>query len=915
MADHKKEKRRRTKDSTIKDLKESKNKRNRKRSTKSDTSRESKESRRKNRKSENKKPRFKDKHPKLSMLIRIMIILFLLIAVIGTGIVVGYVFGFFGDDFTIDEKELKIAASNSVVVNSDGTKVLADLSGDEKRKIVSIDEMAEYLPKAYVAIEDERFYKHHGVDLKRTGGAILTYVTKKGSSYGGSTITQQLVKNITKETDRSIFRKVKEWAKAYQVEKILSKEEILELYLNILFVGGTNYGVELGAEYYFNTTAKDLSLAQCAFLAGINNSPNAYNPYDTKTDHSEQIKKRVLTVLAKMKELGYIENEEDYNKAVEEAEAGLKFEKKQTTGNLYSYHTDALLDQVVNQVAEEKEISKQLAENYVYSSGLTIYSTQDDTVQAALDEEFAKTSKYCIKSRKSKNEDGTAATSQAAMAVIDHTTGYVLGVAGGLGDKTESRGLNRATQSTRQTGSSMKPIADVVPGLEEGIITAATEYNDAETEFPGNYNPKNYNYFRGVVTVRDAIETSQNIPFVKIMAELTTDKAFEYLKKMGITSLDDVKDKGLSLAIGGITNGVSPLEMAGAYATIANDGVYIEPTFYTKVTDATGETVLTPNQRTERVMSEQNAYIAKNLLTAPVVGSKGTAKYCAIPGIETAAKTGTTNSDFDRWLCGFTPYYTAATWYGFDINEEVNYSGTNPAGQLWSNVMKTIHKQLPNAKFIEPEGIVKATICTSSGGLANSSCSNKRTEVFVKGTVPAACEGHSGTYEICTESGLLATEFCPNKETKTYGGNLPKEQLELWKTKGGSGKSGAPKDYCNIHVKGEETKPEAPAQTQDASAPVITLKGSASMTLDVGESFTDPGATAKDDKDGDLTSKIKTSGKVDTSKAGTYTITYSVSDSAGNKTTKKRTVTVKEKSGGGGETPDPEPEPTTEPEG
>ncbi|MBR3163499.1 MAG: transglycosylase domain-containing protein [Clostridia bacterium] len=904
MASSKNNRRRKTKGSTINDLKNKKNGKRHNRTDSNLSTQERKNRNGKDRKRQGKKNRFKDKHPKLLMFIKIMIILILLFTIIGTGIIVGYVFGFFGDDFTIEEKELKIAASNSVVVNSDGTKVLADLSGDEKRKIVSINEMSAYLPKAYVAIEDERFYKHHGVDFKRTGGAILTYVTKKGSSYGGSTITQQLVKNITKEADRSIFRKVKEWAKAYQVEKILSKDEILELYLNILFVGGTNYGVELGAEYYFNTTAKDLSLAQCAFLAGINNSPNKYDPYSTKEDHTELIKKRVLTVLSKMKELGYIENEDEYNKAVAEAEAGLKFEKKQTTGNLYSYHTDALLDQVVKQVAEEKEISKQLAENYVYSSGLKIYSTQDDTVQAAIDEEFAKTEKYCIKSRKSKNEDGSAATSQAAMAIIDHTTGYVLGVAGGLGDKIDSRGLNRATQSTRQTGSSMKPIADLVPGLEEGIITAATEYNDAETEFPGNYKPKNYNYFRGVVTVRDAIETSQNIPFVKIMAELTTDKAFEYLKKMGITTLDETKDKGLSLAIGGITNGISPLEMAGAYATIANDGVYIEPTFYTKVVDANGETVLTPNQRTERVMSVENAYIAKNILTAPVVGAKGTAKYCAIPGIETAAKTGTTNSDFDRWLCGFTPYYTAATWYGFDINEEVNYSGTNPAGQLWSNVMKAIHKPLANSDFIRPEGIVEATICTSSGGLASAGCTNKRTEVFVKGTVPTACEGHSGSYEICTESGLLANEYCPNTERKTYGGSLPKEQLNLWNTKGGSGKSGAPKDYCNIHNKPEETKPEKTTPSQSNSKPKITLNGKPSMTLTVGETFTDPGATAKDDKDGDITSKITTKGSVDTTKAGSYTISYTVSNSSGVTTTVKRTVTVKEKSSEGSETPE-----------
>ena len=852
-----------------------------------------------------KKTKFKDKHPKLSMFIKIAIILILLLTVIGAGIIVGYIFGFFGDDFKIDEKELKIAASNSVVVNKNGN-VIADLSGDEKRKIVTLDEMADYLPKAYIAIEDERFYKHHGIDIKRTGGAIFTYILNRNdSSFGGSTITQQLVKNITKENDKSIFRKIKEWAKAYQVENMLSKDEILELYLNILFVGGTNYGVELGAQYYFNTSAKDLSLAQCAFLAGINNSPNAYNPYDSNTDNSEKIKNRTLTVLSKMKEVGAIENEDEYNAAVEQVKAGLEFTKAPSKGNVYSYHTDAAIAQVVAQVAEEKQISKQLAENYVYSSGLTIYSTQDDSIQAELEDEFAKTSKYSIKSSKTKDEEGNYVTSEAAMVIIDHTTGQVVGTVGGLGDKSESRGLNRATQSTRQTGSSMKPIADVVPGLEEGIINASTEYDDAETEFEGNYKPKNYNHFRGVITVRDALETSQNIPFVKIMAELTPKKSVEYLKKMGITSLDDKKDVGLSLAIGGLTNGVSPLEMAGAYATIANDGVYIQPTFYTKVTDVTGEVVLTPNQKTERVMSEANAYIAKDLLTQPVVGSSGTATYCAVQGIETAAKTGTTNDDFDRWLCGFTPYYTAATWYGFDVNEEVRYSGTNPAGQLWSNVMKEIHKPLDNADFKRPSNIVEEEVCSSTGGLAGPKCSSTYTDLFVSGHTPATCEGHSSYATICTESGLLATDYCPDVQRRYYGYTIPKEQLGLWKTNGVSsgGKASAPSGTCTIHTKPQvETKKteETKTQTQDSKGPEITLKGEATITIKVGATFIDPGATAKDDQDGDLTSKITTSGTVDTSTVGSYTIVYSVSDSAGNKSTKKRTVKVVSAGGGGG---------------
>lgn len=880
------------------------NKSNKKRDIKSSDKKTSKAKRSKTQRG--KKKKFRDKHPKLMMTIKIIIIAILLLTVIGTGILVGYIFGFFGDDFQISEDELKIAASNSVVKDSEGN-VIADLSGDQRRKIVTLDEMADYLPKAYVAIEDERFYQHHGIDIKRTSGAIVTYIFNRGSSsFGGSTITQQLVKNITQETDKSVFRKIKEWAKAYQVEKILTKDEILELYLNILFVGGNNYGVELGAEYYFNTSAANLSLAQCAFLAGINNSPNAYNPYDTSTDNSEKIKNRTLTVLSKMKELGYIENEDDYNQAVAEVEAGLVFTKGEISGNIYSYHTDAAIQQVIEQVSEEKQISTQLAENYVYSSGLTIYTTQVTSVQTALEEEFAKTSKYAIKSRKTKDEDGNYVTSQAAMVVIDHTTGYVVGTVGGLGEKTDSRGLNRATQSTRQTGSSMKPIADVVPGLQEGIITAATLYNDAETEFSGNYSPKNYNYFRGVISVRDAIETSQNIPFVKIMAELTPQKSIEYLKKMGITTLDDTKDSGLSLSIGGLTNGISPLEMAGAYATIANDGVYIEPTFYTKVTDVNGETVLTPNQRTERVMSASNAYIAKNLLTTPVTGSSGTATYCKISGIETAAKTGTTNDDYDRWLCGFTSYYTAACWYGYDVNEEIKYSGTNPAGQLWSNVMKTIHTSLPNADFVKPDDIVSATVCNATGLIATEKCGSTHSEIFVSGALPEKCEGHSGSYTICKESGLLATEYCPSTEKKYSGSVLPKEQLNLWKTNGSSSSgTAAPTGTCNIHTKPTENTTSNTTSSQDSEGPVITLKGNSTITISVGEAFADPGVTAKDNVDGDLSSKITTSGTVNTSKAGTYTITYSVSDSAGNKSSKKRTVKVVESSSGGGNTTDP----------
>ncbi len=694
-----------------------------------------------------KKEERRKKHKILKFFLKfflILIILLLLLLIAGMWGFAGLLLGWYGnEDIQISKEDLVIKVSNSVIVDQNGT-VLADLSGDEKRKIITLEDMAEYLPKAYIAIEDERFYEHSGVDFKRTAGAIANTLLNGNSSYGGSTITQQLVKNITNDNESTgiegIKRKIREWQRAYQVERMISKEQILELYLNILFVGANNlHGVELGAEYYFNKSAKDLSLAECAFMAGINHSPNSYNPYNTIVDNSEKIKNRTITVLDKMKELGYI-SEEEYQNAVTEVQNGLQFGTgKIMGGSVFSYHTDAVISQVVEQVMEEKNMTEQMAKNYVYSSGLTIHSTVDMDIQTRLEEEYAK-EKYIISGRE-KNSDGTLLNehSQSGMAIVDYKTGNVVAVAGGFGEKT-SAGWNRATQMEKQTGSSIKPLADVAPALQEKIITAATVYDDSSTRFGKNYEPKNYNGFKGLINIRSFIRTSQNIPAVKIMVELTPKKSLEYLQNMGISSLDPVTDNVLSLALGGMTSGVSPLEMASAYGTIANDGVYITPTFYTSVTDANGNTVLTPKQETRQVISKQNAYIMKTIIQEPVK-SGGTATYCAIPGMDVAAKTGTTDNDYDRWLCGFTPYYAAATWYGYDNSETVYFSG-NPAGQIWDAVMTDIHKDLPSAAFVRPEGIVERTVCRTTGCLASKNCTNTYTEIFTEDNLPEQCTNH-----------------------------------------------------------------------------------------------------------------------------------------------------------------------------
>ncbi len=670
----------------------------------------------------------KQKNTKLKYIFLILFI-FLLILAIRIGIAISQ-----WQNLALD----MIPNQNSIVLDTEGNNI-AELGNERNRETISATDMPEYLKNAYIAIEDQRFYHHFGIDIKRTSAAIVNYVIRHNASFGGSTITQQLVKNLTNDNSAKISRKVTEWFRAMALESVLSKEEILEAYLNIIYIGPNMYGVETGAKYYFNKSASELSIAESAFLAGINIAPNSYDPFDEETDHSEKIHQRVKTVLEKMKELGYL-SEEEYRTANQEVDNGIHFKKgtiKNTADTVFSYHTDALITELISDLAKKKHISQEFATNYLYSAGLKIYSTQEPSIQKTLEEEFTK-NKYQIKSSKD-----AKVTSQAAMVIIDQSTGYVVGCVGGLGEKKSSRGFNRATQAIRQTGSSSKPIAVLAPALSKKIITPSSVLVDEATTFDDGtdegYTPTDYNDYQGAITVRQAVESSQNIPFVKIMEQLTPKTAIHYMKKMGISTLTD-DDNNLNLALGGLDKGISPLEMASAYATIANHGVYIEPTFYSKVVNSSDKTILKTKQTTRRVFSSAVSYIVTQLLTQPVIGPSGTATYCAIPHIDVAAKTGTTNENYDRWLCGFTPYYTAVTWYGFDFSETINYHHKNPAGLLWDAVMTTIHTNLSEANFTMPNiGIETATVCPISGMLASDACSDTYTEYFLKGTLPDIC--------------------------------------------------------------------------------------------------------------------------------------------------------------------------------
>lgn len=423
----------------------------------------------------------KKKHRKLKLFLKIMFIIFLLLVMIGAGIFGAILYRCIWGDWGIKKEDLAISFQNSVIYDKNGN-VIGNLTGNENREIISKDEMSPYLSKAFISIEDERFESHNGVDWKRTLGALVTFAANRGeSSYGGSTITQQIVKNITGDDERSAIegalRKVKEIVRAYQVETILSKDQIIELYMNLIPLGGgakNIYGVQTAARYYFNKNAKDLTLVESAYIAGITNKPNAYNPFGTKPyNHEEQnekaktVEKRVTDVLWKMHELGKITKEE-YDSALEEVNAGIKFEEGTVSqNNNLPYHTEAAIKQIRSELMEKYNWSKDEAELHLYGDGYQIYTTYDPNIQSAVDKQYINnsasfTTKYKTVKR-GKNEDGTDITEQvrqeSAIVIIDYKTGQVVAGTSGFGEKTQAWGKNRMTDDIHSPGSSIKPLA------------------------------------------------------------------------------------------------------------------------------------------------------------------------------------------------------------------------------------------------------------------------------------------------------------------------------------------------------------------------------------------------------------------------------------------------------------------------
>ncbi len=704
----------------------------------------------------------------------------LLVGIITFSIVIGsfllYAFTMVDGTMDVDLNDLKLNFTTTIYVNDRDTGEWVEyqrLHGEYNRIWVSYDENAakkaaseaskdtdedaeaaededstEYtgIPKmladAFVAIEDKRFYTHYGVDWKRTFGAVInTFIPIYSSNQGGSTITQQLVKNLTGDDDQEASRKVREIMRARYLETNYTKDTILECYLNTIHLGHGLYGVEVASNYYFGKSVNELTLLECASLASIAKS-SAYAP-DVEDDDGtigRANKTRRETVLKLMLEEGYI-TKAQYDEALKEELNLVATKDALNETEVNNYYVDALIVEVTNDLAEKYGWSQEDAANNFYNGGYKIYATMDPDIQETVDNVFSDAETYGII-----GSDGNQL--QGSFTIMDYN-GRVLGMAGGIGQKTVNLGMsgfNRATDAIRQPGSTMKPIAAYAPAIQNGLITYSSILNDTATDYNG-WTPHNwYGGYWGAVTTKRALECSINTIPVYLVNKLGTQKSYDFVtQKLGISTLNK-NDIDLSpLGMGGTNGGVTTLESAAAYAVFGNGGKYYEPTLYYEVRDQHNNVVLSNTDIKPTVaISEDTATVMNKLLQNVVYGSEGTGRGAAsyIPNMKIYAKTGTSNNSNDLWFVGGSPYYVASCWCGYDQQQYISDQAI--ARKMWGAVMSEVHSGLEEKSFSESKYASERYYCTETGLLATDSCPSKAIGWYTKNGVPKTCTNHAG---------------------------------------------------------------------------------------------------------------------------------------------------------------------------
>ncbi len=576
--------------------------------------------------------------------------------------------------------------------------------GDENRIWIPLKKVPKMLQNAFIAIEDENFKEHGGVDWKRTFLALANQIFEYSNvEFGGSTITQQLIKNITADNSKDYKRKIREIVRAISVENELSKDEIMEAYLNTIALGNGINGVQVAANYYFSKNVDKLTISQCASIAAITKNPTRYNPVSSL----EENEKRRNTVLAKMYELGYI-NKKEYESAKKEK---LKLDLSQTQkveGEINDYFVDTLIEDIVEDLAEKYKCNKRIASQMLYNGGFKIYATMDKRIQSIMEEKYKNEDRYFYETRR--NDDGEKERVQSAMTVMDYK-GHIVGIVGGTGEKTVNLGLNRAYNVPRQPGSTMKPIGVYALAIENDICDyTSTVLDEPIEDYPekGKYGPNEwFGDYLGPVPLNYALRRSMNAVPVRVLKEVGIENSYEFLtEKLNFKHLTKIDKNLSSLALGGCQYGITPTESAAAFAIFGNGGMYYEPTTYYKVVDINGNVILEP-EKGERAIGEDTATIMNHMLQEVVYRSGGTGG--TVSGynyrMKCYAKTGTTSDTKDSWLVGGTPYYVGSVWYGFDHNQRVY--NTNAAKSIWRDVMRDIHEDLEPIKFTDSEDVYR----------------------------------------------------------------------------------------------------------------------------------------------------------------------------------------------------------------
>ena len=833
--------------------------------------------------------------------------------VVGTCAITGFLAGIIDNAPIIDETQIEPATYASTIYDNQGQETYQLVGSNANRIAVSLDEIPEDLQNAFIAIEDERFYSHKGIDPKGILRAASSTLSSGSLGQGASTITQQLIKNVVfsggneQSSAAKIQRKIQEQYLALQLEQKVSKKDILKNYLNTINLGQNTLGVQAAALRYFDKDVSKLTLSECAVIAGITKNPSSLNPISYPENNS----KRRISVLDHMLSLKMITEkeykdalEDDVYKRIQKVNA-----KKTKTSNLVtSYFTDAVIDQVLDDLQMKLGYTEEQAINLLYRGGIKIYTTQDKKMQKICDSVISNKSYYPFSTQYSleyrlsildsdgkthnydeltmekyfkqsypyfdlifsdkksakeatnkynkalpKQTGGTLAGEvvsitlqpQISFVLMEPSTGEVKAIVGGRGEKTASRTLNRATGSTRQPGSTFKVLSAFLPALDACGMSLASVYDDSTYYYPGTEKQvKNWytDGYLGLTTIRDAIKKSMNIVTIKTMEQVTPELSLSYLKELGFTTLVDnskqsPNDLNLSTALGGLTYGVTNYEATAAYSAIANGGVYKEPILYTKIVDHSGNVLLENNSDSKCVMKESTAFLLTDAMKDVVTSGTGTLTKFTTSSMPVAGKTGTTSDNVDAWFIGYTPYYCAGIWTGYDDNTSL--SSTTYHKVIWRTIMEQIHSDLQVKDFSKPESIVSAKICTKSGKLAKPGvCENAqggstvRTEYFAGSAPTEYCNTHI-CVNLCEASGQVANSGCPSdqvyskimlkkEETGTTQDSpyvISKEQLHtLCSQHKGDGSYEPPAELE------ETTVPEEPSSTDIASTIMPTEK-------------------------------------------------------------------------------------------